>query len=299
MSDTGETPRLRAMILAAGLGTRLRPLTDELPKPLVPVGDAPAVAHIAERLAAAGIGEAVLNTHHLHAAFTEERLARVPITLRIVHEREILGTGGGVANAAHLLGDGDVLLWNGDILAELDVTALLAAHRASGAVATLAVAPRTDGAGTVGLGEGGRVVRLRGERYGEELASGDFLGIHVMGPSLRATLPIPGGLIEDGYQPALRRGAIVATHLTACAWEDIGTVASYLAANARWLARRGLASFVHTDAHVAPGVDVQNSVIGAGAEVTGHGVVRNSVVWPGARAEAPLEGVVVWRSATP
>ncbi len=94
------------MILAAGLGTRLRPLTDLLPKPLVPVGDRPAVAHVAERLAAAGIREVVLNTHHLAGAFTAEILAGLPIALRVVHEREILGTAGGVANASALLGDG-------------------------------------------------------------------------------------------------------------------------------------------------------------------------------------------------
>src|SRR5277367_6976775 len=105
------------MILAAGRGTRLRPLTDELPKPLLPVGDRPAMAHVAARLAAAGIREAVLNTHHLAAEFTPERLAALPLALRVIHEPEILGTAGGLANAAALLGDGDVVVWNGDILA--------------------------------------------------------------------------------------------------------------------------------------------------------------------------------------
>ncbi len=74
---------LRAMILAAGLGTRLRPLTDELPKPLVPVGDRPALAHVAARLAAAGIREAVINVHHLAAAFTPAILAAMPLVLRV------------------------------------------------------------------------------------------------------------------------------------------------------------------------------------------------------------------------
>src|SRR5215475_3749531 len=100
-----------AMILAAGLGTRLRPLTDELPKPLVPVGDRPAVAHVAARLAAAGVCEAVLNTHHLASAFTPERLAGLPIAVHPIHEPEILGTAGAVANAAALLGEGPVVVW--------------------------------------------------------------------------------------------------------------------------------------------------------------------------------------------
>ena len=282
-----------AMILAAGLGTRLRPLTDELPKPLVPVGDRPAVAHVAARLAAAGLREAVLNTHHLAGAFTPERLAGLPLALQVIHEPEVLGTAGGVANAAALLGAGDVVVWNGDILADLDVSALLAAHRATGAAATLAVSPRPAGEGTVGLDAGGRVVRLRGERFGDEVQSGDFVGVQVIGPALRATFPRPGCLVDDGYRPALRRGLVLATFAAPIAWDDIGTVASYLAANARWLARAGLPAFVHESARVAEGIAVEGSVIGAGAEVTGSGAVRGSVIWPGARAEAPLEGVVV------
>jgi mannose-1-phosphate guanylyltransferase len=285
------------MILAAGLGTRLRPLTDLLPKPLVPVGDRPAVAHVAERLALGDLDEAVLNAHHLASAFTADVLARLPIRLRVAHEATILGTAGGVANAAPLLGDGDVLLWNGDILAELDVAAIASAHReahgASGAVATLVVGPRADLAGAVGLGDDGRVVRLRGERHGEEVASADFLGVHVISPELRARLPVPGCMVDDGYLPALRRGEHVATFPTTNAWDDVGSVASYLAANARWLARAGLSSFVHESALVAPGVEIEGTVVGAGAEVSGSGVVRGSVIWPGARAVAPFADVVV------
>lgn len=283
------------MILAAGLGTRLRPLTDELPKPLVPVGDRPAVAHVAARLAAAGITEAVLNTHHLAEAFTPAVLASLPLALRVVHEPSILGTGGGVANAAPLLGGGDVVVWNGDILASVDLAAMIAHHRASRAPATLAVAPRPLGEGTVGLGEGGRVVRLRGERFGDEIASGDFLGIYVLGEPFRARLPTPGCLVGDGCLPALREGLRLATFTHAEPWDDIGSLASYLAANSRWLARTGRRSYVAPGARVGEGIDVTGSVIGAGAEISGTGALRNVVVWPGARAEAPLENAVVTR----
>ncbi len=152
----------RAMILAAGLGTRLRPLTDELPKPLVWVGDRPMVAHVAEQLAAGGIREAVLNAHHRAGDFSGGALAGLPIAIEIVHEAQILGTAGGVANASRALGEGDVVVWNGDILMELDVRALLAAHAGAGEGATLAVSPRGVGEGTVGVDARGRVVRLRG-----------------------------------------------------------------------------------------------------------------------------------------
>lgn len=282
-----------AMILAAGLGTRLRPLTEELPKPLVPVGDRSMLRHVAARLAAAGVERVVMNVHHQAEAFTEGVLAELPLPLAIVREAALLGTGGGVANARAALGEGDVIVWNGDILADVDVSAVLVAHAATMALATLVYAPRAAGEGTVGVGSTGEVVRLRGERFGEEVRGGDFLGIQVLGPALRAALPEPGCLVGDGYLPALRRGARVATFAHAGAWDDVGDVVAYLAANARWLAAEKRASFVAAGARVAPGVDVTGSVIGAGATVAGAGALAGCVVWPGARAVAPLEGAVI------
>jgi mannose-1-phosphate guanylyltransferase len=281
------------MILAAGLGTRLRPLTDELPKPLVPVGDRAAVAHVAERLARAGLREAVLNTHHLAAAFTDERLAALPLRLRVIHEPVILGTGGGVAHAAPLLGDGEVILWNGDILADVDVAALLRAHRRGRPTATLVSAPRPVGEGTLGIAADGAVVRLRGERFGEEARGGDFLGIYVVEPKLRARLPAQGCLVGDGCLPALRAGERLETFSVATAWDDIGAIASYLQANERWLNRLGKRAYVGEDADVAPGVTLEDSVVGANARIHGRGIVRGSVIWPGAEATAPLDRVVV------
>jgi mannose-1-phosphate guanylyltransferase len=281
------------MILAAGFGTRLRPLTDELPKPLVPVGDRAAVAHIADRLAKAGIEEAVLNTHHLAEAFTPRRIAALPLRLRVIHEASILGTAGGVANAAPLLGEGDSILWNGDILADVDIAALLEIHRGARAPATMVIAARPRREGTVGLDAGGAIVRLRGELFGDEVSGGDFLGIYAIGPALRARLPREGCLIGDGCLPALRAGERIASFTVTTAWDDIGSLASYLRANRRWLAREEKRDHVGEGAMIAEGVTIEDSVIGAGAQVSGRGVVRGAVIWPGARAEAPLEDVVV------
>jgi mannose-1-phosphate guanylyltransferase len=281
------------MILAAGFGTRLRPLTDELPKPLVPVGDRAAVAHIADHLAKAGIAEAVLNTHHLADAFTPRRIASLPLRLRVIHEPSILGTAGGVANAASLLGKGDAILWNGDILADVDIAALLDIHRAARAPATMVIAPRPRGEGTVGVDVTGAIVRLRGELFGDEVSGGDFLGIYAIGSALRARLPREGCLIGDGCLPALRAGERIASFPVTTEWDDIGSIASYLRANRRWLGRVGQGNHVGEGAVIAAGVTIEDSVIGAGAELRGHGIVRRAVIWPGACAEAPLDDVVV------
>jgi mannose-1-phosphate guanylyltransferase len=283
---------IAAFVLAAGFGTRLRPLTDERPKPLVWIGDRPLAAHIIERLAGGGVQAVALNTHHRAGDFAGA-LAGLPLSVEVIHEPEILGTAGGLANAAPWLGEGDVLVWNGDILIDLDVAALLAAHCGSGAAATLAVAPRARGEGTVGVGSARQIVRLRGERFGEEVAGGDFVGVQVVGDLLRRRLPKLGCLVGDGYLPWLREGGALATFKAPGVWDDVGTVDAYLRANARWLERSGRAAYVGPGAEVAGGVEVVGSVVGAGAQVTGQGALRDCVVWPGARAEAPLCGAVV------
>lgn len=280
-----------AMVLSAGLGTRLRPLTSSVAKPLVPVGDRPALAHVVEPLRAAGFAPIVVNAHHGAegiVAFAERHGVRVSV------ERELLGTAGGVAFARELLGPGDVLVWNGDILASIDLDALRARHAASRAEATLAVAFRPANEGNVGLDGEGRVVRLRRESVapGAERAGGDFLGVHLLGESLRARLPERGCLVGDVYLPALHAGARLGACDVRAPFVDVGTLSAYLEANVRWLEARGDDAFVGAGARVGPAVTLARSVIGAGAIVEGEGLVERSVVWPGARLVAPARGSI-------
>lgn len=278
------------MVLAAGLGTRLRPLTDARAKALVPVGDRPALAHVVDRLRAAGVSRVVVNAHHhVNQLRVFARLASA-VDLQLSEEPDLLGTAGGIAHANRLLGDGDVLLWNADILADVDVAALLAAHHDA---ATLVVQPLERGQGSVGLDGEGRVVRLRKESFADETRGGQFLGIHVLGRDLRARLPARGGLIEDVYLPALGRGDVLRAHLYEGAWHDIGTMESYLAANAAWLVAHGLERWVGPGARVADRVVLDGTIVGEGASVTGHGALTRCVVWPGASAIAPLEDRVI------
>lgn len=286
MSDSAT---LRAaLILCAGLGARLRPLTDLRAKPMMPVGDAPAVAHVARRvrLVLASDARLAVNVHH-----RPEDLAAWAAAERILvsYETELLGTAGGVARAATLLGAGDVLVWNGDILSELDPRALLAAHVAGGAAATLAVFPRPANEGNVGLADDGRIVRLRQESFGRETRGGDFLGIHLLGETLRALLPAQGCLVGDVYLPALRRDERLWAHETSEGFVDIGSVAQYLAANAAWLAARGVASWAHPTAQVH--ASIVGSVVGEGAIIDAPAL--NSVVWPGARVQSACTASVV------
>src|SRR5260370_32989127 len=124
------------MVLAAGLGTRLRPLTDHCAKPLVAVGDRPMVAHVLERLRTAGVSRIVVNSHHRVDEVRD--FFRSQPHVRVSEEQELLGTAGGVAYASASLGEGDVGVWNAHILADVDLPALLRSHTGQHEGATLA-----------------------------------------------------------------------------------------------------------------------------------------------------------------
>ncbi len=278
------------MVLSAGLGTRLRPLTEELPKALVPVGDQPLLGHLLGFLREQGLGSAVVNAHHLAREFAQRNW---PLPVELVYEPVLRGTAGGVAGARHLLGPAPVLVWNGDVWAEPPIGDLLG--RVSDGLC-LAIAPRPREAGTVGLDDRGHVVRLRGERFGTETRGGDYIGVAALGARCLATLPDHGCLIGDWALPELRRGGKVLAIDALGPWTDCGGLGSYLRANLDWLERRGLGAWQAPDAKVDPRVTLQQSIVGAGASVTGEGTVERSVIWPGASVVAPLSEVVATRS---
>lgn len=282
-----ESKQVPALVLAAGLGTRLRPLTEELAKPLVPIGDEPLLGHVVRGLQGAGVTRIVANAHH-RAADVVSFAAANGVT--VSEEAALLGTAGGLRHAGELLGDGDVLVYNGDIYAPaLDVRLLGAS--AGDALGVLLVRPRAKGEGNVGLLGDGAVVRLRRESFADEELGGEFLGIHLVSAELRAGLPEVGCLVGDGYLPALRRGARVRAVCTDVPFTDVGTLEAYLAANVAWLQARGANAFAHPTARVT--CALEDSVVGAGGQAGGEGALVRCVVWPGSRAIAPLRDCVV------
>jgi mannose-1-phosphate guanylyltransferase len=289
-----------AMVLCAGLGTRLRPLTDHIPKPLMPVGDRSALAHVLGALRSAGIDRIALNTHHRAEAFDAhgEELGRA--ALSILYEPEILGTAGGVRNARGALGRGDVLVYNGDIVApELDIFELYSAWEKRNDTAALwVIEPKPAGEGTVGVDQRGRIVRLRGRMFGRETASGDYLGIQIMGEEIRDKLPKTGCLVGDVAMPFLEAGGGIGTFPFRDRWDDIGNAAGLLRANLGWLERRGGAAWVGAGAQVEAGVTLVSSVVGPRAAVDGRGEARECLVFSGARARAPMQLTIVSQNAT-
>jgi mannose-1-phosphate guanylyltransferase len=291
MDSTTLTGVARAMVLCAGYGTRLRPLTDEVPKPLLPFGDRSLLEHALAAFESSGLGGPVLvNVHHLAEAF--ERLPALAGRIRLVHEPEIRGTAGGIAGARHLLGPAPVVVMIGDVVLP-SVPSELGRAAERGGLA-LAVAPRPRGEGPVGVGTNGRLVRLRGERFGEELVGGEYVGLAALGEQALAALPERGCLFGDYALPALREGAEIVTvpylENVVLPGDDL---TSYLRSNLSWLDAQGVDHYIGPDARLGPEVVVRRALVGSGARVEGRGALDDCVVLPGAVCSAPLEGCIV------
>lgn len=283
----------QAFILGAGLGTRLRPLTHHLPKPLVPLFHRPLAGWAAGSCAAAGIRRFAINTHHLPErweGFRDDPAIR-GLDVTFFHEPELLETGGGLKNIASWIGNDPLLVHNGDIFSTLPLGKLIAAHEASGLPVTLAVRSAGDAKHIALDAAGTRVRDIRG-KLGLADGSHVFTGIYCVNPDFLHLLP-PGEKVSviPAFLELAAAGRLGAITLDDGIWLDLGDRDSYLAAH-RALA---LDAPIHPDARISPDATVENSVIGPGATVEAGAVVRDSVLWAGAKvlAGAELECCIV------
>jgi mannose-1-phosphate guanylyltransferase len=317
---------LAGIVLCAGLGTRLRPLTLRVPKPAVPVCGVPLVRFSLALLAGAGVRRAVVNVHHLPGEMVSAARASAAaagVALGISREPVIAGTGGALREARGLLAGADeVVLLNGDVLFDLDLAAVLAAHRASGALATMVLLPMPERAryAAVEIDRAGAVRRIAGAfgPGGDGLSPWHFSGIHVLSRALLDRVPAAPfecDINRHVYPPLMASGAIRG-FLASGYWNDLGTPVRYLEANRDVLAGRvPLARFPGADPfagtrEVAPGVRasprarldpaarlagpallLDGCAVAAGAEVG-----PSAVVAAGARiaAGAVVREAVVW-----
>jgi mannose-1-phosphate guanylyltransferase len=263
----------KAFILGAGLGNRLRPLTERLPKPLVPLFHRPLAAWAVEACKRCGIDDFAINTHHLPQAWDS---FSVEADLTYFHEPILLETGGGLKNSAAWIGQDSILVHNGDIFTTLPLEQLIAAHEASGLPVTLAL--RSEGeARHIALDPTGtRVCDIR-QTLGNGVGTHVFSGIYCVNPEFLDLLPVGEKVsVIPAFLELTRRGELGATVLDEGVWMDLGDRNAYLQAH-RELA---LGPEIHPDAIVEAGACVERSVIGPGARVEAGAVVRDSVVWP-------------------
>src|SRR5919201_5902881 len=222
---------MKAVVLVGGEGTRLRPLTETIPKPLVPLVDRPFLAQLLDRLRAAGVDEVLLSSPYLGHRF-EEFVAAWATAPRItwVAEAEPLGTAGAVANAARDVRD-TFLVCNGDILTDVDLLALVEAHRATGAVATIALTPVEDARayGLVETDPSGRVLAFR-EKPADHIPANVNAGTYVLEPG--AVAEVPRGravsIERETFQALIASGEVVLGAVSDAYWLDLGTPERYL-----------------------------------------------------------------------
>ncbi len=316
----------RALLLAAGLGTRLGKLSLERPKPLFPVADIPLIRYAIALLRGHGITEIAINLHHQADLITRElgdgRSSGVNIVYS--HEPEILGTGGGIFKLREFLtqeGHESFFVVNAKILIDVNLAEVRALHERHDAVATLVLKQAADAArwGAIEVDGAERVTRILDEGTPGEHRS-MFTGVHLLTPRFVATLP--GGTsdsIRHGYLPALKRGDRICGQLLPGYFHEHSTPERYLEGNWNVLDGRATLGYppgqmhgVSASATVAAGAELRDPVrIGDGAVVesgarlgplvvVGHGArvrpgvsLERTVVWPNIDVTSSLSDAIV------
>lgn len=278
-----------AFVLGAGLGTRLRPLTDCRPKPLIPVANRPLITHAFDHLIAAGVERFVVNTHwcaERYAEFLPDGKWRgCPVTF--IHESpEILDTAGGIWNARTHLNDGPFIAYNGDILSDLPLTPALAAHRAAGNEVTLIL--RSHGSNTnVAFDTGsGRILDLRRALRPEIKPCHLFTGIYIVEPDFIARIPAAQKLsVVPVFHNMIRAGAkLGGIVLDEGEWWDLGSRSEYLAVHTALAARtEKSAPWISPEASLSPDARTTGATaIATGARIGTGAVLHDCIVWENA-----------------
>ncbi|KAB2638039.1 MAG: NTP transferase domain-containing protein [Verrucomicrobia bacterium] len=312
MIQAHSMPVRQAFILGAGLGTRLRPLTLRLPKPLVPLFHRPLADWALAACAAAGIQRFAINTHHLPDAWADFGNAAdgpphppvgangVPTHARswqgreltLFHEPELLETGGGLKNIARWIGDESVLVHNGDIFSTMPLARLIAAHEASGLPVTLAIRSNGEAKHLALDASGSRCTDIRG-RLGRGEGTHVFSGIYCVSPVFLDLLPADEkASVIPAFLQLAAAGLLGTIILDDAIWLDLGDRNSYLQAHRQLQ----LAPALHPDAIIEAGARIERSVVGPGARVCSGARLRDSVIWPGCQVagDAVLDACVVF-----
>ena len=294
------------MLLAAGLGTRLRPLTDLRPKPIVPVANKPLGAFAMEHLARSGVTRIVANTHPQPQKVESALEVACPplVDLRFSRETTLLGTGGGLKKARALFDDpqASVIVMNGDTLFAPDLRAALDAHVFAGAVATMILRKTPDPAhfGAIGIDPDGRVRTLLGSPgradVSEELM---FTGVHILSPEAFEAMPESGCVIRTAYRTWVDDGALVLGVVDDSPWADLGTVLEYHRLNLELASGSFLWPGVSPrDGSILPddresSEQIRRSVVGEGARVEDGVTLDRCVVWPSTTVDRSASNAVI------
>lgn len=290
----------QAFVLGAGKGLRLRPLTEQRPKPLVPIFQKPLITFALDHLRSFGIESFIINTHRLaeqfETAFPAREYCGVPV--RLLHEPDLLETGGGIKNAETALPAGEpFIVYSGDILTDIDLAPLIKEHFAAGNDVTLAL--RKTGLASGVAFRDGRVIDI-GQRYGHA-GTHDFANVSIWNPVIFSRIPagqkisfvpVLGEWIKDGG----RIGGVV---LNEGKWFNIGSRDGYLEVHRTIMEEPWRPAYVTDpawpvtrapDAGIAPSARLSGFYsIGVGCQIGAEVTLRDTIVWPGAEIASRSE----------
>jgi len=296
---------MRAMILAAGYGTRLWPLTIDRTKPAIPFMGRPLIGYVAEYLARFGFDGVVVNLHHqpdsVRAALGDGSLYGA--RFHYIEEPVILGTSGAIDNARSLLDDGaPFVVINGKLATDIDLRAALETHRRTQALATLVLRPNParERYSTVEIEEG-RVTGFGGhpapDEPGEPLM---FTGIQILDPRVFELIPrgVFSHSVTDVYVPAIGRGERISAHVSDGAWYELSTVRRYLETSLALMKGEGRDVEMGPGTAIEPHASVAESVLWENVRVASGARVRRCVLGAGVTVgpSEVLENVAVVRA---
>lgn len=229
---------MKGMILAAGYGERLRPQTDEKPKPLFEIGQTTMIKNSIGYLQSHGINEIAVNLHHLGEMIKDEiaPLSGGNLNLHLIEEKEIMGTAGGIKGAEQFMDGSEFVVINSDILTDLDLEKAIGFFREKKALAMLVLRDNTDTKkfGTLRVDSDGRLVEFLKERspfYDDSKIDGTemmFTGVHIFSPKIFGEIPDgPSDISKAVYPKLMESGAPVFAMKFPGYWADIGTHESY------------------------------------------------------------------------
>jgi mannose-1-phosphate guanylyltransferase len=282
---------MKAVVMAGGEGTRLRPLTLDVPKPFLRVAGKPAIEYALDALVAAGIQDIIVTTFYKPERLVQHLGGGARLKARIFYsvEDEAMGTAGGVAKCLPLTGDDTVVVLSGDVIADVNIKALVDAHARSGAVATMALTTVENPTefGIVGLDETGRIVRFLEKPKKEEVFSNLInAGIYVLSPEALREVP-PGANFDFSknlFPKLLSSGRKLQGVTLEGFWMDVGRPSDLLKAS-HALGEKHHHGSLREGAKVSPQARLVRTDLYAGSAVEGNAHVEDCILYDGARVE--------------
>jgi NDP-sugar pyrophosphorylase family protein len=291
---------MKAMILAAGFGTRLWPLTEDRTKPAVPFLNRPLIAYSVEYLTSYGLSDIIINLHHQPESIRGQLGdgSRFGANIHYSFEEEILGTSGAIDRVRNLLVDDDFVVMNGKVVTDIDLDAAIREHREKQAIATLVLKanPARERFSIVEVDDQNYIKKFAGfPSLSEADTNGAtplmFTGIQVLSPRIFDYVPRNcfSHSTVDVYPKAMEAGEAVIAHVTSGQWYELSTIDRYLEASLLFMRKQNLKMISAADVVIEEGAEVEDAVLWERVTVERGARVRRAVIAAGVKVPAGMQ----------